>query len=123
MTVSTLTAKVARREGGSYGRTIVLGFAIFRQLIHFKLDRNPHGPGWKFEFRLGPGAGSRWIDFPGYSMNVAAPWYRKLTIVGRTLVVGRNMRTSNVNGRTKIPFYVTGLSKKCNRGVYPGWWT
>lgn len=80
---------------------------------------NPHGEGFTLMVQMGKGAGYRFLDFPGYQMSIHAPWYRHLSISGRTFTFGRNYR--NMTTRKRIPTHVSfrkgGGDKAC-----PAWW-
>lgn len=115
------------------------GFVTRHRGIRFSFDRNPHGQGWWLAVRLGPGAGYRWVDLPGYSPDVKHRVRRRLTISGRTMVVGSRVKISHLYGARwarrrnrwgmivgrrgeRGRFYATALSIRANRDVFPGWW-
>ena len=74
-----------------------------------------------FTLKLGSGAGYRWIDFPGYKMSTEAKWWQKLSITGRTLAIGYNVK-DNRTPRTKWTRFYATFTKNGNRNVYPGWY-
>lgn len=89
--------------------------------VRVTLDRNPYGKGWMLRVQIGPGAGYRWIDFPGYSMSKYAPWYRNLHISGRTLRLGRNVKGHRPTlWRRAWGFH--WFTKQANQDLFPGWW-
>jgi hypothetical protein len=79
-------------------------------------------PAWQLTVQLGPGGGRRWIDFPGYSHNVAAPWWRHLSLTGRGLIVARNPRVHFRSGTWRYPAWAWKFTKAGNTNIYPRWW-
>lgn len=86
----------------------------------------PTAPSWVVHIQFGPGWGYRWIDFPGHSMDVKAPWWRHLSIPGVTFCIGRNVKFHRVVG-----FKGRGLPYECrsvwvgfpsNQGPFPFGW-
>jgi len=77
---------------------------------------------WIFNIHLGPGAGYRWIDLPGHSNNINDGWRcRHLTILGRTIKIGRNVKKYNPFGGHRIlPFYFS-FSTNANGKAFPQW--
>ena len=49
-------------------------------------------PSWIVHIQIGGAPGTRWIDFPGYSGSIHAPWYRHLSIGSREFAFGRNVK-------------------------------
>lgn len=107
-------------------------------VAHHRTPDRQRRTAWWVCIQLGKGAGTRWIDQPGYQNSIHAPWYRRQSVRGRTLYIGRwakpnylyrqqddRNRWGRVFGASRwslAPFYVTGLSRRCNRDVYPGWY-
>ena len=112
-----------------------LGFRIARRFpIRFRLSRYPYDNGkmsrlidgewvkrrsWLMRIDIGSGAGYRWIDFPGYQMNVNAPWYRSISISGYTARVGWYCKFEN-KAKQKLCWHC--FTKNANIPMYPGWW-
>jgi len=95
------------------------------KIMRIRFEHNPYGRGWFLRVQLGPGAGYRWVDLPGYSMSVNAPWYRHLSISGRTARVGWRCKAAPKRNAYTRPKLLAGhlFTRNANRHrVYPGWW-
>ncbi len=127
--------RLTRRPGQAYrnlayrpsyygGHTAVLPVWI-RPLFGRAFISRGNNRSWMLHLSIGPGAGSRWIDFPGYPSSVYAPrWRQRLSIGGRTWRIGRRVRDSRNEspypGRILAWYVGPFFTRNANISVFPG---
>jgi hypothetical protein len=81
-----------------------------------------HYGSWMYHLQLGPGAGYRWVDLPGYSSNGAHRFRVRLYISGRTWSIGRKVRDRRGWTTGIRPWFSTpGFISNANLAVFPQW--
>jgi len=94
--------------------------------VRLTWEHNPSGVGWRLTVSpFGKGCGYRALDWPWYSHDRAAPFWRSWALLaylpGVTFVLATNQHHVLRRNRRRL---VVGVARGC-RGVYnyvPNWW-